>query len=284
MVFQTLKYNSYLSSDTGLTHIREIDDASDTDTLTDQPSTISFLGAALPPVPHKLAEKIESGAFVDMGELLPGNLSLTEEEPKQKSKHYRVSRITEWLQGFAVYVAVLSHNQPARIPDLMGYQLLILEAYHKFKDACWLGYDRRFRQWAASHPRTRWAAIEPTLWSLAFQGQARSSRCKYCFSLSHSSVECELSVEPFPRRWPVHQKQDSSPRLPCRAICYQWNDTPSPICTYPNCRYDHICYICAMSSTARSVDHKAMHCPYRSANNQPAPAPLRRQFTSLHNT
>ena len=87
-----------------------------------------------------------------MGELLPGNLSLTEEEPKQKSKDYRVSRITEWLQGFAVYVAVLSHNQPACIPDLMGYQLLNLEAYHEFKDTCWLGYDRRFRQCAASDP------------------------------------------------------------------------------------------------------------------------------------
>ena len=166
----------------------------------------------------------------------------------------------------------------------MGYQLLILEAYHEFKNDCWLGYDRRFRQWAASHPRTRWAAIEPTLWSLAFQGQARSSRCKHCFSLSHSSVECELSVDPSPRRLPAHLKQDPSPRFPRRAICYRWNDTPSPTCNYPNCRYDHICYICAMSPTARSVDHKAMHCPYRSANSQPTPPPLRRQFTSLHNT
>ena len=58
---------------------------------------------------------------------------------------------------------------------------------------------------------------------------------------------------------------------------------PSPTYNYPNCQYDRICYICAMSATARSVDHKAMHCPYRSANNQPASHPLRRQFTSLLN-
>ena len=89
-----------------------------------------------------------------MGELLPGNLSLTDDDLKQKPKHYRVSSVIEWLQGFAVYVAVLSRNQPSRIPDLMGYQLLILEAYSKFRKNCWLGYDRRFRQWAASHPRT----------------------------------------------------------------------------------------------------------------------------------
>ena len=261
-----------------------MDDLSDIDTLAGDLPTTSFLGAALPPVPHKLVERIESGAFIDMGELLPGNLTLIDEEQKQKSKHFRVSNITEWLQGFAVYVEVISNNQPARVPDLMGYQLLILEAYHEFRNDCWLGSDRRFRQWAASHPRTRWAAIEPTLWSLAFQGQARSSRCKHCFSLSHSSVECDLSLEPHPGWSLVRQKQDPPPRVPRRAICYQWNDTPSPTCNYPNCRYDHICYICAMSPTARSVDHKAMHCPYRSATNQPAPYPLRRQFTSLHNT
>ena len=103
-------------------------------------------------------------------------------------------------------------------------------------------------------------------------------------SLSHSSVECKLSLEPPPRRLPAHQKQDLLHRFPHRAICYQQNDTPSPMCNYPNFRYDHICYICAMSPTARSVDYKAIHCPYQSANNQPAPHPPRRQFTSLRNT
>ena len=167
--------SSGASSGTGLSHVREMDDYSDTETLTDDLSTTSFLDAAFP---HKLVKRIESGAFVDMGELLPGNLTLIDDELKQKPKHYRVSSITEWLQGFTVYVAVLSSNQPARIPDLMGYQLLILEAYNKFRNDCWLGYDRWFRQWAAFLP---WAATEPTLWSLAFQGQARSSHCKHCF-------------------------------------------------------------------------------------------------------
>ena len=88
-----------------------MDDFSDTETLTDDLSAASFLGAALPPVHHKLAERIESGAFVDMGELLPGNLTLIDDELKQKPKHYRVYSITEWLQGFAVYVTVLYVSQ-----------------------------------------------------------------------------------------------------------------------------------------------------------------------------
>ena len=216
-----------------------------------------------------------------MGELLPGNLSLTDDELKQKPKHCRVSSITEWLQGFAIYVAVLSRNQPAHIPDLMGYQLLIPEAYHEFKNDCWLGYDRRFRQWAASHPRTQWAAIEPTWHSKAKLGPVAVNIAS-AYPTAQWSTNYLSTLAP--RQLPAHQKQDPSPRFPHRAICYRWNDTPSPTCNYPNCRYDHICYICAMSPTARSVDHKAMHYPYRSANSQPTPPPLRRQFTSLHNT
>ena len=56
-----------------------------------QLSTTSFLGAALRPVPHKQVKKIESGAFVEMGELLQSHPILTDDELKQTPKHYRVS-------------------------------------------------------------------------------------------------------------------------------------------------------------------------------------------------
>ena len=82
-------------------------------------------------------ERIEPGAFVEMGELLSANLSLTDEELKQKPKHHRVFSITEWFHGLAVYVAVLSCTQPSCMPDQMGYQPL-----SEFRNAFWLGYDR----------------------------------------------------------------------------------------------------------------------------------------------
>lgn len=68
--------------------------------------TASFLGAAIPPVPHKIEE---SGAVAEVGELQQANLRLTEDELKQRLKHHRVLSITEWLQGYAVYVTVLSY-------------------------------------------------------------------------------------------------------------------------------------------------------------------------------
>lgn len=58
---------------------------------------VSYVGATLPFVSHNLVERIKFGAFVEMGELLPGNLSLTDDEQKHKSKYYRVSNITEWF-------------------------------------------------------------------------------------------------------------------------------------------------------------------------------------------
>ena len=69
----------------------------DTDRPANKLSTTSFLGAALPPVPHKLVEKIKSGALVEMGEILPSHLILTDDELEQKPKHYKVSSLTEWL-------------------------------------------------------------------------------------------------------------------------------------------------------------------------------------------
>ena len=103
------------------------------------------IGAGRPPVPAKLVQKIESGVFVEMAELLPERLGVlcTDDDAKQRPKKRSLS-ILEWLQCYAVYVAVVTNKQPERIPDLMGYQSLVIEAYTEYKNDCWIGYDRRF--------------------------------------------------------------------------------------------------------------------------------------------
>ena len=95
-------YDPYLSSGPvlDLSYFRLISDPSETEMPMNNPQetrrpmivppTTSFQGAALPPVPHKLVERIESGAFAEIGELLPVTLSLTDDELKQRSKHHRV--------------------------------------------------------------------------------------------------------------------------------------------------------------------------------------------------
>ena len=230
-------------------------------------------GAAIPPVPPGLVEKIESGVFVDMGDLVPHRLGL-EEITRSKQKRQAISSISEWLQAFAVYVAVISKKRPDRVPDLMGYQVLMLEASNEYKNDCWLAYDRRFRQQAASDPHCKWSNINTTLWNLAFTSQARANRCRHCFSLFHSSRECELApdlatITPEPRcTRPLHGTQHRR-----RLICHQWNVQCTQNCSYPNCRFEHICYFCAYDPEASDVNHKAILCPTHLNHNQQSTMP-----------
>ena len=127
---------------------------------------------------HKTCPKIESGAFVDMVELLPERLDTANSEDAKLKRKKRSLSILEWLQCYAVYVTVVARKQPECLTDLMGYQSLIIEANMKYKNDCWIGYDRRFRQQAASCPHTPWSTIDTTLWNLAFTGHARTTRCK----------------------------------------------------------------------------------------------------------
>jgi len=62
-----------------------------------------------------------------MGDLVPSHLGF-EETSRSKSKQRTITCVSEWLQAFAVYVSVVAKKQPQRVPDLMGYQILMLEA------------------------------------------------------------------------------------------------------------------------------------------------------------
>ena len=90
-----------------------------------------------------------------------------------------VFSITQWLQRFAVYTAVVTRKQPSRVVDLMGYQILLLEAYHNYRNDSWLHYDQRYHLQAASQPGRKWAYIDTTSWNLAFAGEAKVNRCHY---------------------------------------------------------------------------------------------------------
>ena len=87
--------------------------------------------------PPSLVQKIESGAFIELGDLLSNHLGF-EETVGSKSKQHPITNISEWLQAFTVYVSVIARKQPQRVPDLMGYQILMLEASNEYQGNCWL--------------------------------------------------------------------------------------------------------------------------------------------------
>ena len=90
-------------------------------------------------------------------------------------------------------MAVIAKSQPDRIPDLLGYQSLIIEAHLEYGGDGWIGYDKRFRLNAAANSLKTWAQVDTTLWHLAFTGKAKTDRCKYCFSLTHPSDDCDCA-------------------------------------------------------------------------------------------
>ena len=84
------------------------------------------LEPAYPQSPAKLVQKIQAGEYVDMAELLPGQLGVNAGLPVQgdndekKSKHRQVTNILEWIQCYTIYMVVRAEKQPEKNPRYAG--------------------------------------------------------------------------------------------------------------------------------------------------------------------
>ena len=229
------------------------------------------IGAATPPVPPKLVERIKTGDFIDMAELLPDRMgtsksSMVDESTKSKVRRRPVSSIIEWVQCFNTYLSVMCRICPEKIPDLLAYQMLIVEASMVYEGNAWLGYDRRFRQAAAANPHMQWSKTDTDLWHLAFTGMIQRPRCVHCLSLTHKSPQCnwaqdtpEMPSSPKSGNWYYSQVD---PKYQGSGICRSWNRDPRPGYSFPNCKFQHICTSCARNPACTDKSHKAVFCPY----------------------
>ena len=216
---------------------------------------------------------------MEMADLVPQRLGF-EETLRPRQKRQMITNICEWLQAFAVYISIIAKKQLDRVPDLMGYQVLMLEASNGYKNDCWLAYDRRFRQQAASDPHCTWSNINTTLcmeFSLYLTSQSNSLQTLFC--LFHSSKQCDLATNPVTAVSESHTYKPLRSTQRRRLTCHQWNVTRGQNCSYPNCCFEHVCYFCALDPEASDVNHKAIFCPnYLGHTRHPAapqqPIPL----------
>ena len=83
--------------------------------------------SGIPLIPSKLVKKIEEGNFVDMHELLPERLGAVDESNQGKAAKNMGKMVTSW-SGCASLVCMWlsSPRRPLRVPNLLGYQTLIL--------------------------------------------------------------------------------------------------------------------------------------------------------------
>ena len=158
------------------------------------------------------------------------------------------------------YVAVVARKYPERITDLMGYQSLIIDASLEKKGDCWAGYDWRFHQKDVSRPSLVWLTNDSTLCLLAFTGWAKVPWYSYCFSLSHRSADCELALD--------------QPRPPAKPPGYSVFVENELTCTFPGCKYNHVCYICVQGQGNSDVAHRALDCPQHSTLSHQLIPPL----------
>jgi len=130
------------SESSQLAHIQELDDDLDSLDSVDlfPPEKLTLISNGLPSIPARLVKCVEEGLFVGMAELLPSYLDSTDfntgsQCSKSRKRLPVLWDITDWAQCFGMYIAIISHHNPKRVADLMGYQMIIMGASLD----CWEG-------------------------------------------------------------------------------------------------------------------------------------------------
>ena len=235
-----------------------------------------MLAASTPP---RLAERIRSGEFVDLSDLLPqvsggyagsthsdttmhfemlngGPLRLVPDGTRSRNRH--VCDLATWSEAFVMYMHTILQTAPHRALELLSYQGLIIEANRRFTCEGWLDYDRQFRQAAASNPGMRWDNIDANIWQLTTSNRARPA-CS----------DCGMNHQPFPagRCLFCRSSQTAAPSTASstntykgRPICRNFQ---SSRCQRSNCGRAHVCFTCQGSHPA----NKCTAGPAKSPNS-----------------
>ena len=143
------------------------------------------------PVPSSLVERAIAGKFVDLSDFLPDCWHQVEGSEVRlqlqdggvlavgpsSSKRREIQNIFQWTEAFSAYASVLSHQRPARGPELFAYQATILRAAREFTGSRWRDYDQAFRKLAAANHAanrpTDWSQLDLQLYNRIFVGHAR---------------------------------------------------------------------------------------------------------------
>ena len=234
-----------------------------------------ILSPTMEPIPSKMVQRIQSGQFVEMRELLPDNVALCQHLESMHghlpfhslSGHTRprfreISTPLSWINCFLTYLAVRTQDTATR--DQLMYSRLVLQEAARHGGMGWIEYDRVFRKQAALNSMLTWNSLQPGLHASAILGQRSCNGvfCTLCKGTDHSVAQCALSYVHHPvTSQTLHPpnlryrpQAQSLPRRPesLQRICISWNKGQ---CTFPgNCVFRHICETC-------QEQHKARECP-----------------------
>ena len=222
----------------------------------------------------KIVAAIVSGEFIELASLLDDRI---EPEPRcftliadqlviwSTKRRKAITDILSWMQVFAVYTLVVTAYYPARVADLLKYQLLIMRTAQQFSGSAWLSYDRAFRRQAAAYKLTDWSHLNPELFHFYVSG---------CVSVEHPTVAPPVqSVSPTKPSRPA-DVMEASGTPSSSTLCHSWN---AGRCSsqFLRCRFRHSCDFPGCSALHRRV------VAHRKAANSPAPGlPFKRRRPS----
>ena len=243
------------------------------------------------PLPEKLIEKILSWQYFDLADLLPDQLqatpSLASPETQvmlvsqgswetQRRRKRQIKDISSWIHVYSIYMLVIASRQPQLLPELVAYQLFIVQHAHKFKYPSWLYYDTAFRKWAAINKYTTWSQMNTHLYSRAFTGQGIGlAWCPICHvEGGNHTFDCPSPMAPPPPIYPsptfstpTQYLAPSAPRPPPAKKqkvehCILFNKH-NGACPYGNrCSYPHKCATCG------TLGHPTTQCHLRRFKSQ----------------
>lgn len=164
------------------------------------------LSPAVEPFPRKIIDKVRSGQFIDMKELLADNITLVQQLEAVQSyaplptvgpsrpRLREVTSLSLWCYCFLGYMAILTSDPSTR--DQLAYAHLVIKETLRHGGTGWMDYDRAFRQQATVDPILRWNTLLPGLQASTILGQRNrqeTSFCTLCHERDHSRAQCALA-------------------------------------------------------------------------------------------
>lgn len=240
-----------------------------------------ILSPAADPIPHALVQRVQSGQFVDMRDLLADNIALLNQlsslhgtgalplSTVNRTRLREIPSLVSWLYCFNAYAAIRTSDPLTR--QMLAYSRLIIREALRHGGPGWLEYDRVFRRQLSINPALAWNTLEPSLQAATILGQRSftGTLCSLCQESDHPTNQCALA--------PLQQQLHFSPtttasqpatnyRPPKRPetlqrICVAWNKGQ---CYRPRCTFRHTCATCQKNHKARDCPDTPLESEYKS--------------------
>ena len=215
-----------------------------------------ILSLSADPIPYRLVQRIQSGEFVEMRDLLADNVSLHAQledlhgqapfvsTPMPFRPRLReIPSLTSWTYCFLAYAAVRSRDPQTR--DLLAYCSLLIREALRHGGSGWQEYDRSFRRQAAINMSIQWNTLQPGLQpaTLVGSGGTPGVHCHICREPDHSATQMRprsssTTCAPGPIAYRTSgpatapRRISRPPRRPesLLGICASWN---RGVCAFP---------------------------------------------------